>query len=389
MDGAQLMAAALAQARLARGRTSPNPAVGAVLAHDGVIVGAGHTQPPGGPHAEVMALRQAGQRARGATAYVTLEPCNVTGRTGPCTRALIDAGVAAVHCAIIDPDERVRGGGVAELRAAGITVSVGLLAEAAAGHHADFIVHRALGRPLVVVKFAASLDGRIAAVSGDARWVSGSAARAWVHDERAALDAIMAGSGTVLADDPLLTARPAAGPARRQPLRVVVDGRGRTPPEARVLGPEAATLLAATAASPSAWREAVTAGGAEVLVLPPSDSGTGVALPALLAELGRRGVMSVLVEGGATLLGGLFDAGLVDLVHAVIAPVIIGGAAPAAVAGRGAWTMADARRLHQVTVEQLGADVCITGWSRPAGELVRLAAGETGGPAGGERERAR
>lgn len=376
------MALALAEARRARGTTSPNPAVGAVVVNDGQIVGRGYTQPPGGPHAEIVALRAAGSRARGAAMYITLEPCNVYGRTGPCTRAIIDAGIAEVHCAVIDPDPRVRGRGIAELRAAGVRVTTGTGAAAAADHHADFIVHRLLGRPLVVVKFAASLDGRIAAVSGDARWVSGPRARAWVHRQRAVLDAIMVGSGTVLADDPLLTARPdEAGAPRpaRQPLRVVVDSRGRIPTHARVLGPEAPVLVATTAASPPAWRTALAARGAEVLVLACGPDGR-VDLGALLTALGQRGVMSVLVEGGATLLGALFDTALVDKVHAVIAPVVIGGDAPAAVGGRGAWSMADAHRLQDVTIERMGSDTVITGYLRSP--LALLATLETASSSG-------
>ncbi|MBI2761815.1 MAG: bifunctional diaminohydroxyphosphoribosylaminopyrimidine deaminase/5-amino-6-(5-phosphoribosylamino)uracil reductase RibD [Chloroflexi bacterium] len=360
------MALALDEARLARGTTSPNPAVGAILVLDGAIVGGGHTQPPGGPHAEVMALRQAGERARGATMYVTLEPHNIRGRTPPCTRAMIEAGVAEVHCAMIDPDPRIRGGGIAELRAAGVQVVVGERGDDAARVVEDFIVHRTLGRPLVAVKFAASLDGRIAAVGGDSRWISGPDARAWVHRERAVLDAIMAGSGTVLADNPLLTARPASEPAPRQPLRVVLDSSGRIPASARVLGPGARTLVATTAASPAAWRDEVASTGAEVLIVDTGEDGR-VDLSALLAELGRRGVMSVLVEGGATVLGTLFDNRLVDKVHAVIAPMIIGGAAPAAVAGRGALHMSDVLRLVDVSTERLGPDVLVTGYARHIG----------------------
>lgn len=371
-DAPDFMAEALAQARLARRSLLQNPAVGAVVVRDGAIVGRGFTQSPGNPHAEVMALREAGALARGATLYVTLEPCNVQGRTGPCTRALIAAGIREVHCAIIDPDPRVRGSGVRELEDAGIRVIRGERAAEAARHHEDFLCHRTLGRPLVVAKFAASLDGRIAAVSGDARWVSGPVARAWVHRQRALLDAIMAGSGTVLADDPQLTARTedfahvpgfTAPPARVQPLRVVVDSRGRIAPTARVLGDAAPTVVATTRAASVAWRDAITARGAEVLVLPARADGR-VELDALLRELGRRGVMSVLVEGGATLLGALFDAGLVDKVHAVIAPLIIGGPALAAVAGRGASVMADAHRLFDVSVERLGEDVLVTGYLR-------------------------
>lgn len=372
MPPSDFMALALEQARLARGTTSPNPAVGAVVVRDGHVVGRGFTQPPGGPHAEVVALRQAGELARGATVYVTLEPCNVQGRTGPCTRALIAAGVAEVHCALIDPDPRVRGGGIRELEAAGIRVVVGEHAAEGARQVEDFLIHRTLGRPLIVVKFAASLDGRIAAVSGDARWVSGADARAWVHAQRAVLDAIMVGSGTVLADDPLLTARPDASSAPegitgtapvRQPLRIIVDSRGRISPEARVLGPEAPTVVATTAASSAAWRARVAARGAEVVELP-AGADERVDLSALFAELGRRNVLSVLVEGGATLLGALFDSGLVDKVHAVIAPLVIGGTALAAVGGRGVLHMEEARRLHDVTVERLGADVLVTGYLR-------------------------
>jgi diaminohydroxyphosphoribosylaminopyrimidine deaminase/5-amino-6-(5-phosphoribosylamino)uracil reductase len=358
------MSLAIDEARGARGFTSPNPSVGAIVVTNGLLAGRGHTQPPGGPHAEVMALHDAGERARGGVMYVTLEPCNTWGRTPPCTRALIEAGISAVHCALIDPDPRVRGRGVAELRAAGIRVIVGEMAGEAARTIEDFIVHRTLGRPLVVVKFAASLDGRIASVSGDARWISGPVARAWVHRQRAMLDAIMAGSGTVLADDPLLTARPEDSPPARQPLRVVVDGRGRLPVTSKVLGREAPTLVATTEASPVSWRRAVAATGAEVVVLPPDPAG-GVDLEALLGELGRRQIMSVLVEGGATLLGALFDAGLVDKVQAVIAPLIIGGAAPVAVAGHGATRMADALRLLDLSVDRLGEDVLVTGYPRP------------------------
>jgi diaminohydroxyphosphoribosylaminopyrimidine deaminase/5-amino-6-(5-phosphoribosylamino)uracil reductase len=247
----------------------------------------------------------------------------------------------------------------------------------------DFIVHRTLSRPLVVAKFAASLDGRIAAVSGDARWVSGADARAWVHAQRGVLDAIMVGSGTVLADDPLLTARldagrqtadgsnapGTAGSLVRQPLRVVVDSRGRISPEGRVLNRDARTLVATTDASAAAWRAAVAATGGEVLVLPGGDDGR-VDLLALLHALGRRNVMSVLVEGGATLLGALFDAKLVDKVQAVIAPLIIGGSALPAVAGRGALHMAGAHRLLDVTAETLGDDVLITGYLRRPIDLL-------------------
>lgn len=362
-DAGPFMSEALRLAAAVQGTTSPNPNVGAVVVHGGNIIGGGATQPPGGPHAEVMALRAAGERARGAAVWVTLEPCSVHGRTPPCTKALIEAGVSEVHCALYDPDERVRGRGVQELRRAGIRVTVGEGAEASARLLEGFITQRTLGRPLVVAKFAASLDGRIAAVGGDARWVSGPPARAWVHRQRAVLDAILVGSGTVLADNPLLTARPETGSAPRQPLRVVVDARGRTPLDAAVLGPDAPTLIATTERSDRSWRTAAAAAGARVTLLPASADGH-VEPAALLAELGQRGVLSLLVEGGATLLGSLLDEGLIDKVHAVIAPLLVGGAAPVAVGGRGVTRMADAARLHDLSYERLGDDMLVTGYLR-------------------------
>ncbi|MGE3960991.1 MAG: bifunctional diaminohydroxyphosphoribosylaminopyrimidine deaminase/5-amino-6-(5-phosphoribosylamino)uracil reductase RibD [Dehalococcoidia bacterium] len=354
----EFMRVALEEAETALGATSPNPAVGAVVVRDGRIVGRGHTQPPGGPHAEVMALRAAGEAARGATMYVTLEPHNHQGRTPPCTEAIIGAGVAAVHYAIDDPNPLVAGSGAARLRGAGIAVAAGDGAADSARLLEGYLHHRATGRPLVVVKYASSLDGRIASGSGDARWVSGAEARAWVHHLRTKVDAVMVGSNTALADDPELTARPEGVADPHQPVRIVVDSRGRLAPTARLLGARA--LVATTEASPVPWREAIAATGAEVLLLPAiSDY---VLLPALLDELGARGILTLLVEGGGTLLGALFDQRQVGRLYAVIAPVIIGAAdAPSAVSGTGARTMAEAPRLRDVTVERLGEDTLISG----------------------------
>ena len=360
------MRLALAEAAPARGRTSPNPAVGAVVVRDGGVVGRGHTQPPGGAHAEVMALREAGAAARGATVYCTLEPCSHFGRTPPCTTALIEAGVDADHYALEDPDPRVDGEGHRALTASGVLVTAGDGAEEAAEQLAGYLKHRRTGLPLVVVKYAASLDGRIAAASGDSRWVSGPETLAWAHRERQYLDAIVVGSGTVVMDDPTLTARPGGTTEGvHQPLRVVVDSRGRTPEGAKVFTGPAPTLVATTASSSPEWRAVMAAHGAEVLVLPASPGADGadhVDLGALLSALGRRGMLVALFEGGGVLLGSLFDAKLVDRVYAVLAPVIIGAAnAPTAVAGRGADRMADAVRLHRVTVDRLGEDTLISG----------------------------
>ena len=343
--------------------TSPNPTVGAVIVGpSGEIIAEGVTEPPPGRHAEAVALAAAGERARGATMYVTLEPCNHHGRTPPCTKAIIDCGIAQVRYAVADPDRKVDGGGHVALEAAGVRVVGGEGQEEARRVNEAFFKHRTTGLPFVIAKFAASLDGRIAAASGDSRWVSGPETRAWSHNLRTRIDAILVGSSTVIVDDPELTARPDDTLAERQPLRVVVDSRGRTPPMARVFSGPGKTLVATLAASPAAWRSSLEAQGAEVIPLPAGVDGR-VDPAALLAELGRRDVVTLLVEGGGVLLGGFFDRGLVDKVHAVLAPIIIGAAeAPAAVAGTGAYRMADALRLREVTVERLGEDILVTGY---------------------------
>jgi len=363
------MRRALELARRALGTTSPNPTVGAVIVKGGEIVGQGFTQPPPGDHAEIVALRQAGERARGATLYVTLEPCPHFGRTPPCADAIIEAGIAEVHYAMADPDPLVNGQGHRKLEAAGITVRAGEGEAEARRINEAFIKHRTAGLPLVIAKFAASLDGRIAAASGDSRWVSGPESRQWAHRLRTQVDAILVGSSTVVLDDPLLTARPGGQEAARQPLRVVVDSRGRTPPMARVLRGPGPTLVATVEGAPAAWRDSLRAAGAEVVPFPAVEG--RVDLLALLRELAQRDVLSLLVEGGGVILGSFFDGGLVDKVHVIIAPMIIGAEdAPAAVAGQGAYRMADALRLRDVAVERLGDDILVTGYPdyRQAGE---------------------
>lgn len=348
------------------GTTSPNPSVGCVLVRDGRIVGEGATQPPGQAHAEVVALRQAGDAARGSTAYVTLEPCPHTGRTGPCTQALLEAGVAAVHVALLDPDPHVAGTGVERLRSTGVEVTLGDGEAESRRLLEAYLKHRATGLPFVIAKFAATLDGKIAASSGDSRWVAGDQARAWAHEQRMRIDAIMCGVNNVLLDDPQLTARPGGVTAERQPLRIVADSRGRTPLDARVLGPGGRTLVATTGASPEEWRASVRASGADVCVLPADDDGR-VDVRALLRLLGERGVLSLLVEGGGVLHASLFAARLVDKVHAVMAPKIVGGSLYPAVAGKGVAHMADAIVLRDVDVQRLGDDVLITGYVPDAG----------------------
>jgi diaminohydroxyphosphoribosylaminopyrimidine deaminase/5-amino-6-(5-phosphoribosylamino)uracil reductase len=356
------MSHALELARRAEGRVSPNPPVGAVLVRDGEVIGRGYTQPPGRSHAEVLALREAGEAARGAALYTTLEPCSHHGRTPPCTDAIIEAGVAEVHAAVLDPNPNVRGGGLAILAEAGVSTRVGegeakarLLLEA-------YVKYVTTGTPFVTAKFAMSLDGKIATRIGDSKWISGEKARRRVHRLRAASDAVMVGIGTVLADDPRLTARDKKGvPLERQPLRVVVDTRGRMPVDAPMLGEPGRTLVAVgDLGEPGAatLRDA----GAEVVSLP--GDGPSVDLAALMDALAsEHGVTSMLVEGGATLLGSLFDLGLVDKVIAFVSPVIVGGqTAPTPVAGAGFERMADTLRLERVRWDRYGRDMAITGY---------------------------
>lgn len=365
VDPADYMELSLGLARKAVGRTSPNPAVGAVLVRNGAIVGQGYTQPPGSWHAEVMALKEAGAKARGATLYVTLEPCCHHGRTPPCTEAIIAAGVKRVHIASLDPNPLVNGYGLRVLKEAGIDTHVGEKREEAAALNEGFAKHITSGQPFVIAKFASSLDGKIATSTGDSKWITGEEARRRVHQLRDAVDAVMVGVNTILADDPQLTARPDAAPREwpeRQPLRVIVDSRGRTPPAARTLREPGKVLLAATSAIDPARAQALERAGVEVLVLPEREG--MVDLAALLKALGQRDITSVLVEGGGNLLASLVEDGLVDKVMAFLAPVLIGGReALTPLEGRGAPTMSQALRLRRPQVEVLGEDVLISGYT--------------------------
>ena len=358
------MARALELAWSAVGLTSPNPPVGAVLVRGDRVVGEGFTQPAGQAHAEMVALNAAGDLARGATLYVTLEPCSHYGRTPPCTEAIIAAGVSEVHVATIDKNPRVSGSGIAQLRRADIAVHVGqgqYQADELSAPHSRLV---STGRPLVTAKFAMSLDGKIATRTGDSKWITGEESRRYVHELRARSDAIMAGIGTVIADDPQLTARrPDGTPLPRQPLRVVVDSSGRIPLESTLLRQPGETLIAASGGSEEKLAHLEEA-GAKILTLSALDG--RVDLLVLLTELGDRGVTSVFVEGGATLLGSLFDAGLVDRVVAFVAPVIIGGdSALSPVGGVGVERMADALRLKDIQIQTFGEDVAVTGWCSP------------------------
>jgi diaminohydroxyphosphoribosylaminopyrimidine deaminase/5-amino-6-(5-phosphoribosylamino)uracil reductase len=350
------MRAACALSAAALGRTSPNPPVGAVvLGPGGDVVGQGTTSPAGGAHAEVHALAEAGERARGGTLVVTLEPCRHTGRTGPCTTAVLDAGISRVVSACADPTPDAAGG-AALLRAAGVGVETGVLSdEVERGPLEAWLTSRRLGRPFVTWKYAATLDGRSAAADGTSRWITGDLARADVHRLRAEADAVVAGVGTVLADDPLLDARPAGGaPGPVQPLRVVVDSAGRTPLSARALAGSAPAVVAMRAAD--AVRDP---GYPRTLALPTGADGR-VDLIALLDRLAtEHDVVSVLLEGGPTLAGAFVAAGLVDRVVGYVAPALLGDGPPA-LAGAGVGTIGAAHRLRLDEVVRVGDDVRLT-----------------------------
>ena len=357
------MERAICLAKLALGQVSPNPAVGAIVVKDGVIVGQGYTQPPGSAHAEVIALQQAGGQARGGVMYVTLEPCCHYGRTPPCSQAIIAAGISEVHLAMIDPNPLVSGKGKEELEREGIKVYVGEHEEEAKEVNEAYIKYITTGIPFITVKFAMSLDGKIATKSGDSRWITGHEARRYVHYLRYTTDAIMTGVNTVLADDPQLTSRcgDKGGRTRKQPLRVIVDSKGRTPPTARVFSEPGQVLLALGQHIQPDEEEAFEQRGAELVALPSEDG--MVDLGKLLKLLGEREITSVLVEGGGTLIGSLFDQGLVDKVVAFIAPIIIGGeGARTAVTGKGIDKVVDSIKLKRVTTRSYDQDLMLSGY---------------------------
>ncbi len=332
---------------------------------DGEVVGEGFHAAAGAPHAETEALKAAGDRARGSTVYVTLEPCAHHGRTPPCVDALIRTGVSEVVYSLKDPNPRVKGGGHKRLEEAGVRVRAGLASAEAFRANQSFFKWATTGRPLVSAKFAMSLDGKIATASGDSRWISNDSSRRRGHELRNRHDAVLVGSGTVLADDPRLTTR-LDGQEVSHPVRVVADSRGRVPVTARVFQPDlpGRAVLATTETAASNRFEALADRGVEVWSLPAGENGR-IDLGALLDRIGRQDLLSVLVEGGGTLLGGLFDSDLIDRIHTFVAPMIIGGrGAPVAVGGVGVSRISEALRLHEVWTETVDGDVWIRGEAR-------------------------
>ena len=358
MTDEQLMREALRIARNAEGRTSPNPLVGAVVVREGKIVAEGWHRLAGTPHAEIHALNMAGELSRGATLYVTLEPCSHFGRTPPCARAIIDAGISRVVAAMTDPNPQVAGRGFEMLRAAGIQVEVGILEDEARRLNEVFIKWVTRKLPFVTLKFACSLDGKIATVAGESQWISGIESRKFTHHLRDINDAILVGVGTVLADNPTLTTRLVVG---KNPVRVIVDSNARTPLDSKVVTDKSArTIIATTSNAPIEKISALKNCGVEIIT---AGDGKRVDLETLMRELAEREITSVLVEGGGTIHFSMLAAGLVDKIFAFVAPKIIGGEKSlTAVEGAGFEKLSDAALLKNLTTERLGDDILISGY---------------------------
>jgi len=351
---------ALALAARGLGRTWPNPSVGCVLVRDGIVLARGNTQPGGRPHAEVVALARAGSAVAGATAYVTLEPCAHHGKTPPCADALVAAGIGRCVVALQDPDPRVDGGGIRRLRDAGIPVTTGVCEAEAAALNAGFLMRVRQGRPLVTLKLATTLDGRIATHGGESRWITGPAARARGHLMRADHDAILVGIGTALADDPDLTCR-LAGLEDRSPVRIVLDGRLRLPLTSRLVrtATETPTWIVTLAAGDPLRRQAYEQAGVTVIAVP-RDADGRPDLKAAMAALGDRGLTRVLAEGGAAVAAALVRAGLVDRLVWMRAPKLIGADGIAALQAFGVDRLAQAPLWLRTAQEPCGDDLVET-----------------------------
>ena len=366
MDEAHVafMRRALDLARRATGRTSPNPLVGAVVVKDGQVIGEGYHRKAGTPHAEVHALNAAGENARGATLYVTLEPCCHWGRTPPCTDALINAGIAEVYIAGVDPNPKVAGKGVRQLEKSGLRVHVGVCEQAAADLNEIYRKYIQTGTPFVILKTAMSLDGKIATVSGESQWITSEASRQHGHQIRDTVDAILVGRGTVERDNPALTTRLQDGDGQ-DAIRIVLDSHASIPTDARIFNAEseAGVIIAVTPAAPAENVAALQNAGAEFVTVPATD-GNQVCFKSLMEILGGREITSVLIEGGGEINASAIAAGIVDKVMCFIAPKIIGGRkAPGPIGGDGCPNLRDVPHLRRIRVTPMpGADFLVEGY---------------------------
>ena len=354
------MELALELAGKGRGTVSPNPMVGAVVVRNGEVVGSGWHQRAGTDHAEVIALREAGDQARGATLYVTLEPCCHHGRTPPCTEAVRASGVKRVVAAMLDDNPKVCGGGASCISDMGVEITVGVLEDRARRLNEAYLTWITTGRPFVTLKLAVTLDGKIADADGHSRWITGPEARIEVHRWRSWSDAVMVGAGTVLADNPSLTVRDASG---RDPIKVIVDSTLRTPPDAKALT-GGRCLIAATARADESRRLLLKSHGAEILIVDDADG--RVSLPALMQQLGGQNITSVFCEGGSELASGLIRARLVDKIMFHIAPKLLGKGINA-LGDIGIAGIGEAIRMTDVNVERAGDDILVTGYPLYAG----------------------
>ena len=358
----QYMRKALELAKLAEGRTSPNPLVGAVVVKDGQIIGRGYHHQAGGPHAEVFALEEAGEEACGAELYVTLEPCSHYGRTPPCTKKIIESQIKKVHIAMVDPNPLVAGKGIEQLKEAGIEVEVGILEEEARRLNEVFLKYIVTKRPFVILKSAMTLDGKIATKAGESRWITNEASRAYVHELRDKVDGIMVGIGTVLADDPELTTRLGYREGKN-PLRIIVDTKARIPLSAAVCevnDSKRTLLVVGESADPNKIAKLKKLG---VEICAAKEKNGQIDLPALLDTLGEREITSILLEGGSTLNGMMLEERLVDKVYFFYALKIFGGwDAPSAIGGAGIGRIADAPVITDYTIQQIENDILMTGY---------------------------
>ena len=367
----RFMRMAIRLARRGEGNASPNPMVGAVVVKEGHAVGLGWHEGPGTPHAERVAMQEAGASCSGATLYVTLEPCAHQGRTAPCALAVIESGIRRVVMAMQDPDPRVSGRGTALLREAGIQVTTDLLVDETRELYEAYVVHRSQGRPFVIQKSAITLDGKVAAADGSSRWITGEEARRDAHLLRAGSDAVCVGVGSVIADDPLLTVRvPHSG---SDPIRVVVDSNARTPVGARILTAGPPTIIYTTAFPDSERVAKLQRAGAEVIEVA-HESGR-VSLKAMLDDLARKGVMTLLLEGGATLAGSFASGGWTDKYVFYLAPKLLGDEGLSALAGWTAPTITSAKNLVIESAEMVGGDLKVIAY--PKIESSELASGES------------